>query len=71
MELVRALRDRDQAASVEVDAELLPIDAAGRPDLPDVEWAVAEEVIQETWIGVLRGIDRFGWSSLKTWTSGS
>ena len=30
--------------------------------------AVAEEVVQETWVGLLRGIDGFGGrSSLKTW----
>src|SRR5919106_1193710 len=30
--------------------------------------AVAEEVVQETWIAVMRGIDGFeGRSSLKTW----
>src|SRR3954453_19764800 len=30
--------------------------------------AVAEEVVQETWVGLLRGIDEFeGRSSVKTW----
>ncbi len=67
MQLVEALRHGDERAFEELirmyQAGLLrvaQIYVSSRP--------VAEEVVQETWLAVLNGIDRFeGRSSLKTW----
>lgn len=66
-ELVGRLRQGDESAF----AELISVYS---PTLLRVAMAhvrtrgVAEEVVQETWLGVLRGLDRFeGRSSLKTW----
>ena len=67
LELLRALRAGDERAFERLvdsyHASLL------RLALSFVRTrAVAEEVVQETWLGVLRGLDRFeGRSSLKTW----
>jgi RNA polymerase sigma-70 factor (ECF subfamily) len=66
-DLIVALRDRDEAAFVELirsyHSSMLRV-----AQIYVSSRAVAEEVIQETWVGVLRGIDRFeGRSSLKTW----
>lgn len=62
-----ALRRGDEAAFMELVEELGPtLLRVARMYVPSA--AVAEEVVQETWIGVLNGIDRFeGRSSLKTW----
>lgn len=67
MRLVAALRAGDERAFMEL------VDAHG-PSMLRVAMlfvrtrAVAEEVVQDAWLGVLKGIDRFeGRSSLKTW----
>src|SRR5215218_1813556 len=65
-QLVERLRARDEAAFMElVRAYSGALLRVGRAFLPD---AAAEEVLQETWIALLEGIDSFeGRSSLKTW----
>ena len=65
--LIEALRRREEAAFVEL------VESYGAALLRLAQTfvrsrAVAEEVVQETWLGVLKGIDRFeGRSSLRTW----
>jgi RNA polymerase sigma-70 factor, ECF subfamily len=65
--LIEALRQGDEAAFVELveryQGSLVRLAMVYVGDR-----AVAEEVAQETWLGVLRGLDRFERrSSLKTW----
>jgi RNA polymerase sigma-70 factor (ECF subfamily) len=65
--VIGALRARDERVFEELmrmyNASLLRV-----AQIYVASRAVAEEVVQETWIGVLNGIDRFeGRSSLKTW----
>lgn len=66
-QLLAALRRGDEAAFM----ALVTMHYAAMLRLAQVyvgTRAVAEEVIQETWLGVLQGLDRFeGRSSLKTW----
>jgi RNA polymerase sigma-70 factor (ECF subfamily) len=66
-ELVQRLRDGDQAAFAALVDELSP--ALLRLALMHVpSRAIAEDVVQDTWVGVIKGIDRFeGRSSLRTW----
>jgi RNA polymerase sigma-70 factor (ECF subfamily) len=67
VQLVQRLRDGDQAAFVElIDRYHTSLLRLARAFVPSD--AIAEEVVQDTWLGVVRGIDRFeGRSSLKTW----
>jgi RNA polymerase sigma-70 factor (ECF subfamily) len=66
-ELVRALRSGDEATFTmlvrELGSSMLRVAL-----LYVSSRAVAEEVVQEAWLGLLTGLDRFeGRSSLKTW----
>jgi RNA polymerase sigma-70 factor (ECF subfamily) len=65
--LVERLRARDESAFMELIRELNPsLLRVARMFVPTA--AVAEDVVQETWLAVLNGIERFeGRSSLKTW----
>jgi RNA polymerase sigma-70 factor (ECF subfamily) len=65
--LVERLRARDESAFMELIRELNPsLLRVARMFVPTA--AVAEDVVQETWLAVLNGIDRFGGrSSVKTW----
>jgi RNA polymerase sigma-70 factor, ECF subfamily len=67
LELLGALRRGDEHAFITlVDAHGSSMLRLARVYVRDR--AVAEEVVQEAWIGVLRGIERFeGRSSLRTW----
>ncbi|HEX6388209.1 MAG TPA: sigma factor, partial [Solirubrobacteraceae bacterium] len=66
-QLLERLRAKDEAAFAELVRMWTP--SMVRVALMYVpSRAVADEVVQETWLGVLNGIDRFeGRSSLKTW----
>jgi RNA polymerase sigma-70 factor (ECF subfamily) len=66
-ELVQALRAGDERAFERLVARHSPsLLRVARMYVPSA--AVAEEVVQETWIGVLNGIDGFeARSSLRTW----
>lgn len=65
--LVAALRDRDESAFAElVDLHTPAMLRVALGYVPNHE--IAEEVVQETWIALLKGIDSFeGRSSLRTW----
>jgi RNA polymerase sigma-70 factor, ECF subfamily len=66
-ELLARLRDGDERAFEElVDRHYGTMLAVARGYVKSR--AVAEEVVQEAWLGVLKGLDRFeGRSSLRTW----
>ena len=65
--LIARLRAGDEAAFNTLVADLYPSMLAVARGYVRSR-AVAEEVVQESWLGVLKGLDRFeGRSSLRTW----
>lgn len=67
LNLIQSLRNGDEKAfSILIDRYYFSLLGLAMAFVPNR--AVAEEVVQETWMGVLEGIGRFeGRSSLKTW----
>ena len=65
--LLTALKDGDEAAFMAIVEAWGPaMLRLARAHVPSQ--AIAEEVVQEAWVGILRALDRFqGRSSLKTW----
>jgi RNA polymerase sigma-70 factor (ECF subfamily) len=65
--LIAGLRDGDETAFAQlVDHHAPSMLRVARGYVPSPE--IAEEVVQETWIALLKGIDKFkGRSSLRTW----
>ncbi len=65
--LVQAIRDGDEAAFAGLVEELTgPLTRLALAHVPSR--AIAEEVVADTWLAVLTGIDRFeGRSALRTW----
>jgi RNA polymerase sigma-70 factor (ECF subfamily) len=66
-ELIAALRCGDQVAFAELVTKHTPaLLRAAKTYVPS--HAIAEEVVQETWIALVKGVDKFeGRSSLRTW----
>jgi RNA polymerase sigma-70 factor (ECF subfamily) len=65
--LIAALRDGDEAAFAQlVDQHTPALLRVARGYVPSHE--IAEEVVQETWIALIKGVNNFeGRSSLRTW----